>query len=144
MYIHVYPSNDGQQARSSCTGLHIQFLLFSMMSCHEHVHVPFFDLAPILSLEGQRMRVAVEAITPWKKSAALSLSLRPAGEGGSEGGMEVGEGGRKGGEMEGWRDGGMEGGMEEERWGKFDDEQCVCVCVCACACTCIHVCTCVC
>ena len=39
---------------------------------------PFLDLAPIFSLDGQRMRVDVVSMTPWKKSAALSLSFRPA------------------------------------------------------------------
>ena len=39
---------------------------------------PFFDLAPILSFEGQRTSVEVVAMTFWKKSAALSFSLRPA------------------------------------------------------------------
>ena len=48
---------------------------------------PFLDLAPILSLEGQRTRVVEESMTLWKKSAAVSLSFLPAGTTEEDGGV---------------------------------------------------------
>lgn len=58
---------------------------------------PFFDFAPILSLDGQRTSVPVVSCTRLKNASAVSL-LRPPPEGG--GAEERGGEGRG----EGWED----------------------------------------